>query len=82
MKREYLSQTEIGTIYGVSSHVVGKWLKSLDLRDQNGHPTNKAKSFFGLCGKRESTRAGTWINVWERNQILSLLDQKGHKRAG
>ena len=82
MKREYLSQTEIGTIYGVTSHKVGKWLKLLDLRDEKGYLTNKAKSFPGLSSKRESTNAGTWINVWDKDQILSLLDQKGHKRAG
>jgi transposase len=82
MKKEYLSQTEIGKIYGVSSHVVGKWLKSLELRDQTGQPTNRAKSIHKLCTQRQSTNEGTWIYVWDKTQILSLLDQMGQQRAG
>lgn len=73
----YLSQTEIGRVYGVSSHVVGKWLKDLGLRNSEGFPTDDAKA---MVSKRQSTNLGTWISVWDREQVLEVLDKMGYPR--
>lgn len=39
---EYFTLTELGRLYGVSSHVVGRWLKNLGLRTESGQPSNQA----------------------------------------
>lgn len=74
---EYVSQREIGQIYGVSSHVVGKWLKGLGLRNEQGYPTHEALS---MVSKRPSTNEGTWITVWHREQVLEIFDNMGYPR--
>ena len=39
---KHMTLTQLGQLFGVSSHNVGKWLKSLGLRDEEGLPTKKA----------------------------------------
>lgn len=41
--REYSRLTDLGRLFGVSSHVTGKRLAELDLRTVGGHPTAKAR---------------------------------------
>jgi len=38
----FLSMSEIGALYGKTSHEVGRILKRLGYRDRDGHPTRKA----------------------------------------
>lgn len=42
MTDEFLSQTELGQIFGVSSHRMGKWLVDLGLRYKNKKPSRPA----------------------------------------
>ena len=39
---EYFSMKEIGALYGVSSHVIGKLFKTEELRTQEGRPSKRA----------------------------------------
>ena len=39
---EFLSQTDLGKLFGVSSHVIGKWLLDCGLRTENKKPSRKA----------------------------------------
>lgn len=40
MKDEtFISLTSLGIIYGTAAQDVGRWLKGLSLRDENGRPT-------------------------------------------
>jgi len=76
---DYLSQTELGRIYGVSSHQVGKWLKSLGLRTPNGRPSSEAFS-EGMVDQRPSRGIGTYFYVWHAQKTTDLLDRMGYPR--
>lgn len=41
-RREYMDMNEIGRLFGVSGQQVGKWLKELGLRRNNGTPSTAA----------------------------------------
>ena len=78
MNTVYLTLTELGKLYGVSSHKVGKWLKGLALRDDKGHPTPAAG---GLLDTRPSTNPGTFIYTWHEQKTTEILDNMGYPRA-
>ena len=80
MPNEYLSLTEIGRIYAVSSHVAGRWLKGLGLRDENGKPTQEAFK-DGFVGQAPSRQPGTFFYVWHRSKTTALLDGMQYPRA-
>ena len=77
---DFLSLTEIGKIYGVSSHVVGKWLKGLGLRAESGQPTDQARNERYIA-QRPSTQPGTFFYVWSRSKTTALLDGMCYPRA-
>lgn len=78
----YESQTDLGKRYGVTSHVIGRWLaKELGLRVVGGDPTAKAHE-LGLAmaiptgrGDGEHTY---W--VWSVEETTRLLEEVGHKQ--
>jgi len=76
----YLSQTELGELYGVSSHVIGKWLRGLGMRTADGRPSGEAFS-DGMVTKRPSRRPGTWFYVWHAEKTTALFDGMRYPRA-
>lgn len=76
---EWANQTGLGLYFGVSSHVIGRWLAELKLRVVHGNPTMLARS-LGLVTKaaRGQGRHGTYY-VWHRQRTILLLEQAGHK---
>jgi len=80
MSDDFVSLTELGELYGVTSHKVGRWLKDLGLRDQSGRPSREAFS-DGFVAQRESTRPGTYFYVWNLAKTTVLLDKMGYPRA-
>jgi hypothetical protein len=68
---KYLSMRQIGTILGVSSHVVGRKLKEVGLRDSEGHPTERARTgnFVQLVFFQESFA----FHVWHEKKTLFVL---------
>jgi len=78
---EYLSLTELGRIYGVSSHVVGKWLKGLGLRASDGSPSAQAFN-EKYVSQRPSRQPGTYFHVWNAKRTTALLDGMCYPRAG
>jgi hypothetical protein len=77
---EYKSLTELGRVYGVSSHQVGRWLKELNLRTHDGKPSHTAFD-FGLVNTRPSRGFNTYFYVWHEEKMLDILDAAGHERA-
>jgi hypothetical protein len=75
MQDEFLSQTELGKLYGVSSHTVGQWLKDAGLRDQKGKPCGDGWDYVST---RTSTQAATFFYVWNRKKTTALLSSRGH----
>lgn len=76
----YLSQRELGAIYGVSSHVIGRWLKGLGLRTDGGSPSVRAFN-EGYVSQRPSTQPGTYFYVWHRDKTCEQFDGMGYPRA-
>jgi hypothetical protein len=77
---EYLSLTELCQLYGVSSHVVVRWLKGLRLRTQDGRPSPEAFT-QGYVAQRPSRQPGTYFWVWHAERTLALLDGMRYPRA-
>jgi hypothetical protein len=77
---DFLSQTELGEIYGVTSHKIGKWLRGLGLRDENGKPTARAFQ-EGFVKQRPSTQPGTYFYVWHKAKTTEQLDGMCYPRA-
>ena len=77
MSDEFLSLTELGKEYGVSSHKMGKWLIDLGLRDRNKKPSRAAFE-NGFVQQRDSTQPGTYFWVWNKAKTLWALEKAGH----
>jgi hypothetical protein len=68
---QYVTMRHLGTILGVSSHVVGRKLKEVGLRNAEGHPTDKARE----------GRFTTWtfveekfnLDLWHQEKTLIVL---------
>ncbi len=78
---EYLSLTELGRLYGVSSHQIGRWLKGLGLRTVSGQPSRQAFA-EGFVSQRPSRQPGTYFYVWHCRKTTDLLDGMCYPRAG
>lgn len=77
---EYLSLTELGRVYGVSSHVVGRWLKGLGLRTADGRPSPEAFA-QGYVSQRPSRHPGTYFWIWHTDKTTGILDGMRYPRA-
>ena len=80
MSDDFLSQTELGKLYGVSSHKIGKWLLDLGLRTKDNKPSRTAFE-AGFVDQRPSTQPGTYFWVWHSEKTMQALDKAGHKRV-
>jgi len=67
-----MTMREIGKLYNVSSHVVGRWLTRLQLRE-DGQPTDKAKA-GGYCTFTCSQDRGICFYVWNAEKTLAALE--------
>ncbi len=75
-----LSLTDLGKLYGVSSHVVGRWLKELGLRTEDGRPSSDAFE-QDYVSQHPSRRPGTYFYVWDAQKTTAILDGLGYPRA-
>jgi len=71
-----MSLRQLGELYGVTSHKVGKWLKDLELRDEEGLPTKKAHD--GRYCKQTSAGEKCTLWVWEAVKTVAVLKSDGH----
>jgi hypothetical protein len=76
MSNEYMSLTELGKLYGVSSHKIGKWLVDLGLRTQAKKPSPRAFR-DGFVEQRPSTQPATYFWVWHAERTMKALEQAG-----
>ena len=77
MDSDFWTLTELGKNYfGVSSHEVGKTLKSAKLRTKDGKPTSTAIE-LGLVRKFEGPQP--WIPLWKwhKEKVLPYLKHHG-----
>lgn len=70
---------QVGEYFGVSSHVVGKWLKDAGLRLPNGEPTQAVRN----AGIAELVVLDSGIHpfwAWHKEKTIRLLEDAGHRR--
>ena len=76
----YTTLTVIGGVYGVFAQDVGRWLKGLGLRDQDGRPTEQAIR-DGFVKERLTEFGGSsWL--WHEGKVCELLDGMCYQRGG
>ena len=77
---EYYTMREIGKLIGSNSHQVGRALKRLGLRLENGEPSALAFQ-LGLVQKRQVfNRPGHDVWTWNMTKTLPFLE--GAKSTG
>ena len=78
MNDEYLSQTDLGKRFGVSSHLIGKWLIEVGLRTEEKRPSQRA--FDGGFVKQVPTgRNEGYFYVWQAEATIKMLIEGGRK---
>jgi hypothetical protein len=75
-KYKTMSQSQLGKLFGVSSHVIGKWLVDVGLRSVRKRPTWDAHQ-EGFCESAPSGQSGFhWI--WNSERTVRRLVDAGH----
>ena len=75
---EYVSLTELGVLFGTTSHWIGRWLEALGLWVRCGKPTQKAHD-MGLINSREYASGCEYpLNTWHRERTVAVLVAAGH----
>lgn len=79
---EYWTMKEIGNELGLTSHQVGKQLKSLGLRTVDGRPSLEAFQ-GGYCAQRWTQDKQHYLWAWDAEKTLELLvKQSGQTTTG
>ena len=72
----HMTQTQLGELFGVTSHQIGKWLKDLGLRDEDGKPTEDAHD--GLYCKQAPSGPTGYHWVWDSSKTVTAFIDAGH----
>ena len=72
----HMTQTQLGELFGVTSHKIGQWLKDIGLRDEDGKPTEEAHDGH-FCKQAPSGPTGYhW--VWDSKKTVAALLEDQH----
>jgi hypothetical protein len=71
----WANQTNLGKQFGLSAIAMGKKLKELSLRGEDGNPTEQALS-EGYC-KSTPLKDGTPFFMWNRQKVEELMQAHG-----
>ena len=75
---EYLTQTQLGQLFGATSHEIGRWLKELGYKRPNNRPSDEAI----LSGMANNVTIGpVHFPVWNKEEVVTLLEANGHRRS-
>ena len=76
--REFVTQTELGRLFGATSHVIGKWLVECGLRTETRKPSRTAFK-GGFVEQAPSGRNGGYFYVWHQEKAIAALRSAGHR---
>ena len=71
---EYLTQTQLGQLYGVNAQTIGRWLVEVGVRRSNGQPTEQALR-GGLANAIEDGK--TKFHGWHKESMIELFQHAG-----
>lgn len=74
---EFVTQTQIGQHFGVTSHQIGRWLKKVGLRE--GEWPSETAKWNGFVKKIDAN--GKTFFAWHRERTISELERHGYRRA-
>ena len=74
----WANQTTLGKQFGLSAPAMGKKLKELGLRSEDGHPTERALA-EGYCTSTP-LKDGTSFFMWDRRQVEELMRAHGYQQ--
>jgi hypothetical protein len=74
----YLSQTEIGGLFGVTCKVIGDWLIEVGLRTEDRKPSRKA--FEGGFVSQSALDSGGYYYKWDGEKTIKALEEGGRRR--
>lgn len=77
---KFVNQTQLGRMFGVTSHVMGRWLVEIGLRTVDLKPSRKAFD-GGFMTKADTGRGAGWYYVWHRRKTIAALEAAGYKRV-
>jgi hypothetical protein len=77
-KYEFMTLTQIGQLFDVSSHKVGAWLVAIGLRTQDKRPSRTA--FDGDYVTQGPSRGTGYNWVWHSQRTTAALQKAGHRR--
>jgi hypothetical protein len=76
-KYKTFTQSQLGQIFGVSSHVIGDWLCQIGLRDKESKKPTKKAHYANLCETAPSGSLG-YCWVWNAEETVDVLMKAGH----
>ena len=79
MPNECATMKEIGKMFGMTSHKVGKALKEMGFRTEEGKPSDKAFA-LGLVEQKWTQDHQHYLWAWHRQKTVGLLEQAGLRR--
>ncbi|NJK73607.1 MAG: hypothetical protein HC849_24055 [Oscillatoriales cyanobacterium RU_3_3] len=74
----WVNQTALGKQFGLSAVAIGKKLKELGLRGENGKPTDRALS-EEYC-KSTPLKDGTPFFMWHKKKVSELMQDSGQEK--
>jgi hypothetical protein len=74
----WVNQTTLGKQFGLSAIAIGKKLKELELRSEDGKPTDRALS-EQYC-KSTPLKDGTPFFMWHKKKVAELMQATGHQK--
>ena len=80
MPDEFTTMREIGKQFGVSSHVIGRWLVEIGLRTQYKQPSQEAFA-GGYCTRQPMDRGPKSLVIWHVTKTVAALERAGHRQV-
>jgi hypothetical protein len=79
-KYEFMSLTQIGQVFGTTSHQAGRWLAKLGLRTQGKQGLRPSKEAFeGGYVKDVPSRGQGYVWAWHSEKTVKALENAGHR---
>jgi len=76
---QLMTQGQIGQLFGVSSHQIGRWLQEVGLRTEEGKPSRAAHE--GKFCDTAPSRGQGYCWAWRPAKTVPALEQAGHRRV-
>lgn len=73
---DYSTMKELGTIFGTTSHKVGRKLREMGLRTRDGKPSPTAFR-AGLCGQRWTHDHTNYCWAWHTEKVTKMIRENG-----